>query len=152
MEWVLVSCTIQKIYVLSQTKLIHLPHCCRRWLVEATKQWMWVINHEVNFIGTMEWVESYKYCIKLKQKHTYLDVPDNGQFNWWNNEWERWSIKVSESKLFNDSNSTKRNMSGKKCTSFSVRHDGRLNWQNNKTYDLQCTNSNNSNQSYKYAL
>ena len=37
---------------------------------------------------------------------SYLAVTDCVQLNWRNDEWEWWSMKVSASKMYNDSNHT----------------------------------------------
>ena len=64
---------------------------------------MWLMKYECEYIKNMEWVELYKICIKPKNS-SYLAAPDNGQLNQWNNEFEQWSMNVSESKLWNGSN------------------------------------------------
>ena len=142
----------------------------------------------------MEWFESYKNYIRSGVK---LAVTNYFQLNRRNNEWEGCSIKVSASKIWNDSTHTKmaffllllpfcywqcnitltkqlmrvmqdegeyiKNMewvesygnciqSGKKITYFSVPGNAILYQQNNNTYYLQFTNSNNNNKLYKHAL
>ena len=58
--------------------------------------------------------ESDEIWIRVHQKYDiysiktnnccYLDIPDNGQLNWKNNECEWWSMNVSAWKIWNDLN------------------------------------------------
>ena len=55
-------------------------------------------------------------------------------------------MKMSVSKIFNESNHTKFSFNQKnKCTCHDITDDVKLNLQNIKTYYLQYTNSNNNN-------
>ena len=62
------------------------------------------------------------------------------------NEWEWCSMKVSAPKICHELIHTKIEFNKKyKCSYLAVPDDVWYNWQNNKTYDLQYTNSNNNN-------
>ena len=51
-------------------------------------------------------------------------------------------MNVNASNIWNESNPTKfYSFETNNCSYLNVPWNGQLNWQNNETYDLQCTNS-----------
>ena len=48
-----------------------------------------------------------------RNKCSYVTATDDVQLNWWNNEWEWWSMKVSASKMWNFLNHTNLHSIGK---------------------------------------
>ena len=102
MEWV----KSYKDFIQSGGKLLF-PCCYRRCSVEFIKQWMGVIKYEGESIENMEWVESYENFIQSKNNCSYLAVTNNVRLNRQNHEWEWWIMKISASKICNESNHTK---------------------------------------------
>ena len=55
----------------------------------------------------MQWVESYENVFKKTNNCYYLAVTDDVWLKRQNNEWDWWIMKVSASKICNESNHTK---------------------------------------------
>ena len=83
-----------------------LPCCYQQFLIESRKQWMRVMNYKGDCTKNTEHVESYDNCIQ-QEKCSYFAVTNALWLNRQNDEWEWWSMKVSVSKIWNESNRTK---------------------------------------------
>ena len=68
---------------------------------ESDEVWRWL--HQKYVMVRIVW-KLYSF---ETNKCIYLDVPGNGKLNWQNNEWEWWSMNLSASKLWNESNHKK---------------------------------------------
>ena len=66
-----------------------------------------MIKYEGECIENIEWIGSYKNCIQSKNNCSYLAVTKNIWLNQQNNDWEWLSMKVSASKIWNESNHKK---------------------------------------------
>ena len=131
---------------------MNLLRCYQICYIESKKNWMIVIKFEGECIKTIEWFKLYINCIKPNKKTTYLAVPNDVRLNRRNNKWDWWSIKVSTPNngmllVFHNCINTKQ------TNTLALMFPMMVDWIEKKLkYDLQYTNSNNDNRSYKNVI